>query len=143
MKFNLQCTSAGPYLPCTGCAVTPYSVVSPASCQISADRRGGGDSLPEEVGGPAGTGICCFSPVEAAVTMAEAKRQQVAALLHTGMTITDICQSVGVSERLIFKVKKLIKEGKDLKIIRTGGPKMKKRTAATIRRVAAKIERDP
>jgi hypothetical protein len=58
--------------------------------------------------------------------MAEAKRQQVAALLHVGMSITDICRSVGVSERLIFKVKKLIKEGKDLKIIRTGGPKTKK-----------------
>jgi hypothetical protein len=41
-----------------------------------------------------------------------------------------------------FKVKKLIKDGKDLKIIRTGGPKTKKCTAATIRRVAAKIERD-
>ncbi len=57
--------------------------------------------------------------------MVEAKRQQVAALLHAGMSITDIYRSVGVSERLIFKVKKLIKEGKDLKIIRTGGPKMK------------------
>ncbi len=74
--------------------------------------------------------------------MAEAKRQEVAALLHAGMSITDICRSVGISERLIFKVKKFIKEGKDLKIIRTGGLKMKKRTAATIRRVAAKIERD-
>ncbi len=77
------------------------------------------------MGGRAGTGICYFSPAEAAVTMAEAKRQQVAALLHAGMSITDICRSVDVSERLIFKVKKLIKEGKDLKIIRTGGPKTK------------------
>jgi hypothetical protein len=42
---------------CTGCAVTSCSAVSPACCQMSADRRGG-DSLPEEVGGRAGTGIC-------------------------------------------------------------------------------------
>jgi hypothetical protein len=48
-----------------------------------------------------------------------------------------------ISERLIFKIKKLIKDGKDLKIIQTGGPKAKKCTAATIRSVATKIERDP
>jgi hypothetical protein len=48
-----------------------------------------------------------------------------------------------LSERLIFKIKKLIKDSKDLKIIRTGGLKAKKRTVATIRRVATKIERDP
>jgi hypothetical protein len=41
----------------------------------------------------------------------------VAALLHAGLSIIDICQTLGVSERLIFKIKKLVKEGKDLKII--------------------------
>jgi transposase-like protein len=75
--------------------------------------------------------------------MAEAKHQQVAALLHAGVAVIDICRTLGVSERLIFKVKKLVKQGKDLKIVRTGGPKAKKRTVAAIRRVAAGIRRDP
>jgi transposase-like protein len=75
--------------------------------------------------------------------MAEAKRQQVAALLQAGLAVTDICRTFGMSERLIFKVKKLVKEGKDLMIIRTGGPKVKKWTVAAIRRVAAGIWRDP
>jgi hypothetical protein len=44
--------------------------------------------------------------------MAEAKCQQVAAFLHAEMSITDICRSVGVSERLIFKVKKLIRRAR-------------------------------
>jgi hypothetical protein len=66
--------------------------------------------------------------------MAEAKRQQVVALLHAAVAIIDNCRTLGVSERLIFKVKKLVKEG-NLKIIRTGGRKVKKRTVATIRRV--------
>ncbi len=57
------------------------------------------------------------------MTMAEAKRQQVEALLHTGLAVADICCTMGVSERLIFKIKMLINNGKDLKIIRTGGPK--------------------
>ncbi len=64
--------------------------------------------------------------------MAEAKRQQVAALLHARVDVIDICWTLDVFERLIFQVKKLLKQGKDQKIIRTGGPKVKKRTVATI-----------
>jgi AraC-like DNA-binding protein len=71
------------------------------------------------------------------------KTSTVAALLHSGLAIMDICWTLGVSERLIFKIKKLEKEGKDLKIIRTGGPKVKKRTVAAIHCVAARIRRDP
>ncbi len=99
--------------------------------------------LQEEVGGRAGTSVCLFSLAEAARTMAEAIHQQVAALLHMGLAIADSCRTLAVSERLIFKIKKLIKNGKDLKIIRTGGPKSKKSTVATIRHVTAKIRRDP
>ncbi len=58
--------------------------------------------------------ICGLSLVESAVGMAEVKRQKVAALLHRGLAATAICQTLGVSERLIFKVKKLLKDSKDL-----------------------------
>jgi hypothetical protein len=75
--------------------------------------------------------------------MAEEKHQQVAALLYGGLAVANICRTLADFERLIFKIKKLIKDGKDLEIIRTGGQKAKKCPAATIRRVAAKIERDP
>jgi hypothetical protein len=126
----------------TGCSITPCSALSPTTCQRSADRRGGG-SLPEEVGVRAGTGTYVLSPPEPAVGMAEAKCQQVTALLHAGVAVIDICRTLGVSERLILKVKKLVKQGKDLKIVRNGGPKAKKRTVAAIRRVAAGNRRDP
>jgi hypothetical protein len=112
----------------------------PASAQLIG---GGGASLLEEVGVRAGTGIYGLSPPELAVGMVEAKLQQVVAILHAGVAIFDICRTLGVSDRLIFKVKKLVKEGKDLKIIQTGGLKVKKRTIAAIRRVATGIRRDP
>jgi hypothetical protein len=44
--------------------------------------------------------------------MAEAKRQKVAALLHVGLSVADICRTLAVSEWLSFKIKKLIKDGK-------------------------------
>jgi hypothetical protein len=59
------------------------------------------------------------------------------------MPVTTICQSVGILERLIFKVKKLLKDGNDLKVVRTGGPKAKKWTIAAIRRITADKQKDP
>ncbi len=48
-----------------------------------------------------------------------------AVLLHAGLAVANICRTLAISERLIFKIKKLMKDGKDLKIIRTGGLKVK------------------
>jgi hypothetical protein len=42
----------------------------------------------------------------------------VAALLHLGIQIIAICGTIGVSERLIFIVKKLLKDGNDLRSYR-------------------------
>jgi hypothetical protein len=47
----------------------------------------------------------------------------VTVLLQARMPVTAICQTVGLSERLIFKIKKLLKDGKDLKVVQTAGPK--------------------
>jgi hypothetical protein len=43
------------------------------------------------------------------------------------------------SESLVFKVKKLLKGLKDLKIVRSGSPKPKKQTIAAKKRVTAAI----
>ncbi len=50
---------------------------------------------------------------------------------------------VGESESLVFKVKKLLEDGNDLKTIRRGGPKPKKRTVAAKRHFVAPVARNP
>jgi uncharacterized protein YerC len=74
--------------------------------------------------------------------MAKAKRQQVAGLLHRGMAIRDICPSACMSERFVFKVKKLLRHGRSLKIVRTGGLKEKKWAMTVINSVADAVVRD-
>ncbi len=76
------------------------------------------------------------------MTTAKAKRQQVAGLLHRGMPIRDICLSACMSERFVFKVKKLLRNGRSLKIVRTGGLKEKKWAMTVINSVADAVVRD-
>ncbi len=102
---------------------------------------GGAGSFPEQVKGCVSTSVCGLSLAEPAVGMAEAKRQQLAAFLNGRPTVTDICHTLGMSERLIFKVKKLLKEGKDLKIVHRR-PKGQKWIVAAIGCVATGIRRE-
>ncbi len=57
------------------------------------------------------------------------------ALLRAGMPFTTICFAGGVSERLP-------KDGKDLKVVQTGGPRAKKRTVAAIQHTVAEMRKD-
>uniref|UniRef100_A0A0K2V1X0 Resolvase HTH domain-containing protein n=1 Tax=Lepeophtheirus salmonis TaxID=72036 RepID=A0A0K2V1X0_LEPSM len=45
----------------------------------------------------------------------EAKRRMVATLLSAGRSVKDIIKDAGLSRTTVFKVQKLVKEGKDMK----------------------------
>ncbi len=47
------------------------------------------------------------------------------------MTAGDMCQSADVLERLVFNVKKPLRDGKEFRIVHTGGPKLNKWTITT------------
>jgi transposase len=66
--------------------------------------------------------------------MDQAKRQLVAEKLRAGESVPNICQLLGVSRPLVYKVKALVRDGKDLSTKpRSGRP----RTVSTPRRIAA------
>ncbi len=109
------------------CAVTSGSALSLASCWKSADKNG--DLVTSRGGiGPLPVELCVdgHSPSEAAMTGAEVQCQQRVALLPASLNVTKICKSVGVSEKLVVKVLKLLKEGNDLKIVSSEWPQPSK-----------------
>ncbi len=73
----------------------------------------------------------------------EARRQRVADLLDAGISIKDIAKIVECSEDLVFKVKRLRKEGKDLKRSPGSGGQNKKRSAEFMADVKQTIENAP
>lgn len=75
--------------------------------------------------------------------METAQRQLCAKLLRAGKPVSEIVASLGTSRSYVFKIKKLLQQGKDLTVVRSGGPKQKKRTGRKINAVAASIQADP
>ena len=64
-------------------------------------------------------------------------------LLHAGKTVAEIIKALGTSRSFVFKIKKLVEQGKDLTVVRRGGPPRKKRTARKIASVARAVEKNP
>jgi DDE superfamily endonuclease/Transposase len=75
--------------------------------------------------------------------MEEVKRQMVADKLHAGMAVPDICRQLGVSRRLVFKVKALMRDGKSLAPLPKGGSSKSVRTPEAIAAVSAAIAENP
>ncbi len=72
-----------------------------------------------------------------------AQRNLCAKLLRAGKTVAEIITALGTSRSFVFKIKKLVEQGKDLTVVRRGGPPRKKRTARKIASVARAVEKNP
>ncbi len=73
----------------------------------------------------------------------EAKRQRVSDLLHAGISVKEIMSIVQCSERLVYKVKKMDKDGIGLARKSGSGGHNKKRTLDFITGVACEVTADP
>ncbi len=82
-----------------------------------------------------------LSPAKASVAMAEANTNRCLPSPRENAR-QRFCRFAGVSERLVLKVRKLLRDGKDLKIVRSRGLNVKKWTITAIRHDAAAVARD-
>jgi hypothetical protein len=87
--------------PYTGCAVTPCSVISQASCRNSDDRRGA--ALPQEdVGNMLVKTIFKKSSAKAAIVVTATKRQEVGAHRYAVFSRRRCCDAVCRRRQVLF-----------------------------------------
>ena len=67
------------------------------------------------------------------------KREMIAALLRADRTVKEICLDLNVSRSFVFKVKKLIKDGKDLALHQNSGRPRTSRAACAVAEVLQRV----